>query len=103
MEPRSWANRIGPNTAGVVLTIERSKAHIEQAQRSCLGLLSLQRRYGKERLERACGIALEQQCTRQQFIKNLLKNGHDQQSLESENGTMIPSTHANIRGPHYYQ
>lgn len=100
---RSWANRIGPNTAGVVLTIERSKAHIEQAQRSCLGLLSLQRRYGKERLERACGIALEQQCTRQQFIKNLLKNGHDQQALESANGTMIPSTHANIRGPHYYQ
>ena len=30
-----------------------------QAQRACLGLLSLQKRYGNERLERACTIALQ--------------------------------------------
>jgi transposase len=100
---RSWANRIGPNTAGIVHTIEQGKEHIEQAQRACLGLLSLQRRYGEERLERACGMALEQQCTRQQFIKNLLKNGYDQQVPDTTHRAATPVTHTNIRGPRYYQ
>lgn len=100
---RTWAAGIGVNTAGVVQAIERSKAHVEQAQRACLSLLSLQKRYGGDRLERACGIALAQQCTRQRFIKNLLKNGFDQYHHDSDDSTAIPSTHANIRGPHYYQ
>ncbi len=96
-----WAASIGKNTALVVEHIERSKAHVEQAQRSCLGLLSLQKRYSSERLERACGIALEQQHYAIRFIRNILANGRDSQSTPEPATT--PTHHINVRGAHYYQ
>ena len=96
-----WAASIGKNTALVVEHIERSKAHVEQAHRSCLGLLSLQKRYSSERLERACGIALEQQHYAIRFIRNILANGRDSQSTPEPATT--PTHHINVRGAHYYQ
>jgi len=57
----------------VVLAIERRKAHPVLAQRTCLALLGLQKGYGSKRLERACGLALQQTGCVHGFIKNLLK------------------------------
>ena len=98
---RSWAGRIGPNTEHVIHAIEQSKAHIEQAQRSCLGLLSLQKRFGEERLERACGIALNQGCYTRKFIQTILQNGRDN-VVEFSPNRSIPAQHKNVRGSHYY-
>ena len=98
---RRWASRIGPNTAHVVEAIEHSKAHIEQAQRSCLGILSLQKRYGEQRLERACGIALSQACYTVKFIRTLLQNGRDN-VVELTPNRPIPKHHQNVRGARYY-
>jgi hypothetical protein len=99
---QQWAGNIGPDTLGVVLALERRKAHPVQAQRACLGLLSLQKRYGNERLEHACTIALQQQAAFTGFIKNLLKNGLDQAEPTSEQ-TRASSHHHNLRGPQEYQ
>ena len=96
-----WAQRIGPNTAQVVHVIEQSKAHVEQAQRSGQGILSLQKRYGEQRLERACGIALEQSCHTVRFIRTILKNGRDK-VIDIAPYQAIPAQHDNVRGADYY-
>ena len=82
--------------------MERRKAHPVQAQRACLGLLSLQKRYGNVRLERACSMALQQQAAFTGFIKNLLKHGLDQAEPASE-ASSAQIQHPNLRGPQEYQ
>jgi hypothetical protein len=72
------------------------------AQRACLALLNLQKRYSNERLERACGQALLQQAAFTGFIKNLLQNGLDNTAAEPEDSAKSIH-HTNLRGPHEYQ
>jgi len=89
---RRWAKRIGPNAAQVVHAIEQSKAHVEQAQRSCQGILSLQKRYGEQRLERACGIALNQACYTVKFIRTILKTAGTTSLSSHQTGLYPPTT-----------
>jgi len=98
---RRWEHHIGPNAQGVIHAIEQSKVHIEQAQRSCQGILSLQKRYGEQRLERACGIALNQGCYTVKFVRTILQNGRDN-VIEFAPSPPIPVVHDNVRGADYY-
>jgi hypothetical protein len=86
----------------VITTIEQSKAHIQQAQRSCLGILGLQKRYGEKRLERACGIAMNEGCVAVRFIRTLLQNGRDN-VIELLPTQPLPKHHDNVRGADYYR
>ena len=86
-----------------VLAVERNKDHLIQAQRTCLGLLSEQKRYGSDRLEKACALAISRQLPYIPVIKKLLKNGEDMRWQPDETKTIIPGTHTNIRGSKYYQ
>lgn len=55
----SWAHQIGPNTARVIEAILASKPIVEQAYRSCLGVMSYATKTGGHtRLEQVCGRAL---------------------------------------------
>ena len=85
----------------MVQVIEQSKAHVEQAQRSCQGILSLQKRYGEQRLERACGMALSQGCYTVRFIRTILQNGRDN-VIEFTPNRPITTQHENVRGADYY-
>ena len=61
MTPESLITRaagIGYHTAILVERLMRDRPHPEQGYRSSLGVLSLQRRFGAERLEAACDRAL---------------------------------------------
>ena len=98
---RNWAERIGPNTKQVILAIEHSKAHVQQAQRSSLGILGLQKRYGEKRLERACNMALTEGCYSVKFIRTILQNGRDK-VIELVPHQPMPQHHDNIRGADYY-
>ncbi|MGH9226173.1 MAG: IS21 family transposase, partial [Acidimicrobiales bacterium] len=49
-----WARTVSPATATLVERILASRAHPEHAYRTCLGLMSLARRYGNERAAAAC-------------------------------------------------
>ncbi|MCC5453379.1 IS21 family transposase, partial [Rheinheimera sp. UJ51] len=72
-------------------------------QRACLALLSEQKRYGSDRLESACALAISRQLPYIPVIKKLLKTGEDMRRQPDETNTIIPSTHINIRGSKYYQ
>ncbi len=50
-----WAESIGAQTATVVERILHRKPHPEQGFRTCLGILRLAKRHGRDRLEQACG------------------------------------------------
>jgi transposase len=55
---QKWAANIGPFTARVVSAIIESKPIVEQAYRSCRGILSLAKKKGSSVIERACEQAL---------------------------------------------
>ena len=78
-----------------------SRKHPEQGYRSSLGLLRLESRYGKERLEAACHRALSFGFHSYKGVKNILEAGLDKVTLE-EPITVTSKTHVNIRGTKYY-
>ncbi len=97
----AWAAQAGPATAGVVEQILARKAYPEHGFRSCMGVISLGKRFSKERLEAACKRALAIRGVSYKSIKSILENNLDQKSLP-EQLDLLPVSHENIRGTHYY-
>jgi hypothetical protein len=54
-----WGGDIGVNTGRFVTQLLQGFRRPEHGYRSCLGLLSLAKRYGPKRVEAACTLALE--------------------------------------------
>jgi len=98
----SWAEKVGPSTAGVITRSLSSRRHPQQSYRSCLGILQLGKPYGDERLEAACGRALLLGSCRYKSIESILKHGLDSRPLPEQQELDIPEDHDNIRGPSYY-
>jgi len=96
-----WAKRIGDLTEQLVNTIFSSRPHPEHGFRSCLGLMRLESRYGKERLEAASKRALSFGLYSYRGVRNILEAGLDKVSLE-EPTSGGSKAHANIRGVDYY-
>ena len=97
-----WTQTIGPHTTQLVQALLDSRPHPEQAYRSCLGLLRLGDRYGQERLEAACRRALPAGIASYKGVKNILDANLDQTQPEQPS-TVVPDTHAYIRGQAYYR
>ena len=97
----NWALSIGPATRDVVRWQLESKRHPEQGYRSCLGLLSLFRRYGKARLDAACLRAGKLGSPTTRSVQSILEQGLDQLRESSPKTCPLPE-HDNIRGPRYY-
>lgn len=97
----SWGESLGVATREVVNAILHAKPHPEQAYRSCLGLLSLSKKYGENRLEQACADALMMMKPNYNFIKNLLANRKEGQ-LDEEIQATPNIIHSNVRGPNNY-
>jgi hypothetical protein len=77
-----WANQIGPATAYLITDM---LAHANQSQsgvRACLGILSLETQYGRERLEAACRVSATCKSWTVNHIRQLLKLGLDQNSVQ---------------------
>ena len=98
----AWAQETGPETARLVAVIMAARAHPQQGFRSCLGLLSLGKRYGNLRLEAACARALLVGGTSYKSVKSILAAGLDQQAPPAAAPRQLALEHENIRGPHYY-
>jgi transposase len=95
------AVRIGSATAQVAERILGNSIYMEQNYKSCFGLLMLEKRFGKERLESACMLALTGMRVNYTLIKNILHSGTDRQVvLPLKNPLPV---HGNIRGPQFYQ
>jgi len=96
-----WAEKSGCATADMVKRLLCARAHPEQGYRSSLGLMRLESRYGKERLEAACQRALFFGLCSYRGVKNILKAGLDRVGVE-ETVKVTEKYHANIRGSRYY-
>ena len=99
----TWGNKMGPRTRDVVRNLLENRPHPEHGYRSCLGLLSLEKKYTPQRLEAACERALALKAANYRSVKNILATGLDRQELprKEEELFTIPD-HGNVRGPHYY-
>ncbi len=80
-----------------------NKAHPEQAYKSCSGILSLQRKVGKERLSQACVRALEHQIYTYPIILSILDKQLDRHVSPAPEIIEEMPEHDNIRGHEYYQ
>jgi transposase len=101
----NWAVSIGPSTRDLVQSLLTNRPHPEMGFRSCLGLLSLEKRFGAGRLEAACQRALALSSPSRQSVLSILEKGLDSQPLpESESeAAATPPVHENVRGAAYYQ
>jgi len=97
-----WAQSIGSATGALVERLLASHRHPEHGYRSCLGLLSLARRFSEARLEAACEVALSLGTCRYQHVKDILQNGRDKAGAPVADKWQSPE-HAHVRGAKYYQ
>jgi transposase len=97
----SWAAQTGTATAQVVENILSRKAYPEHGFRSCMGIISLAKRYSEERLEKACERALTIKGISYRSIKSILVHNLDQHPLPRQI-ELLPVIHENIRGSNYY-
>ncbi len=96
-----WAKKIGPKTAELVQTIIQGRTYPEQAYRSCLGILRLEKHYSKERLEAASRRALKFGSHSLRSLRKILSSGLDRLETNDPSQASLLD-HENIRGSHYY-
>jgi transposase len=98
---RRQAGEIGRNTATLVELIMRERTHPEQGFRACVGIIRLLKSYGRDRLEAACGRALQIGARSFTSVSSILKNNLDaKRPAAAADGPSI--AHPNIRGPRYF-
>lgn len=78
-----------------------SRSHPEQAYKSCLDILSFEKKVGRERLINACKRVLDFKIYNYKTINNILENSLDKIPFEQEKQQDLPK-HNNIRGKHYF-
>ena len=79
---------IGPYTREAVDAILKRSRHVEQNYSSCHGVLSLDRRYGSERLENACKRLAGYKSITYTMIKNILEKNLDKADDQEPVSTM---------------
>lgn len=93
--------KVGSNTQSVIARLLAKNQFPSQTYNSCLGIFSLGKKYGNDRLESACKLALTVPSTNYQMVSNILKNNRDKDEM-SEPELSFP-LHENIRGKEEYQ
>jgi transposase len=95
-----WGASIGLNVEVMVKKILESRTYPEQAFKSCLGVLSLEKKY-QGRLDKACARALFYRDYHYRGVLRILERGLE--SFDEEPGLFPPTVeHENIRGMEYY-
>jgi transposase len=97
-----WGSSIGTNTGQFVTQLLRRFRHPEHGYRSCLGLLSLAKRYGPQRLEAACTLALELGARHYRHVRDILSNGRDLIPRAAPEPEWVAPAHDNVRGAAHY-
>lgn len=99
----SWAESIGHETKLLIYNILDKKQHPEQAYKSCIGVLSLAKKVGPQRLNNACKRALAFNSYNYMAIQSILEKGLDQIDDEESSMQVKMPLHENIRGEGYYE
>jgi transposase len=99
----NWAEAIHKDVRVYIVHILNKKQHPEQAYKSCVGILSLAKKVGNERLIRACQRAIDYELYNYKTIQQILEKGLDMQTDDDEIQQLKMPLHDNIRGEDYYQ
>lgn len=93
------ASIIGPPTKAYIDSLIEQKKYPEMAYRQCLGIMSLAKTFGSERLNNACQLGMKHNKRSYSMIHEILDNGMDlmMSKVEEEEPKVIP-LHKNIRG-----
>jgi len=97
-----WGAGIGVNTGHFVTQLLQRFRHPEHGYRSCLGLLSLAKRYGPQRVEAACALALELGAGHYRHVRDILLHGRDLIERPAPAPEWVAPEHDNLRGASYY-
>lgn len=100
----TWAGRINPVVKQYIENILEQKLYPEQAYRSCVGILSYEKKVGKERLINAIERATFYQVYNYKAVKKILEGKLDM--LDHKNSPEKQETlpfHENIRGAENYK
>lgn len=73
----SWGAQIGPFAAQWAEGVMARRAHPEQGYQAILGVMRLEEKYGRQRLEAACHRALASGCYTSKSVKLILTNNLD--------------------------
>lgn len=95
-----WGAQIGPETEGLVIAIMARRSHPEQGFRTCMGVLQLYKALDKTRAESVSAYALAVGGLNSKSVASILSNSLD--LAVSAEGDGVDS-HANVRGPLYFQ
>ena len=96
-----WAEKYGKSVRELVDKIMASKKYPEQAYKSCLGIIRLEKHFSADRLNNACHRALQYNICSYKGVKNILKNSLDQVK-QPQTVSKPPKQHENIRGAGFY-
>jgi hypothetical protein len=97
----SWAAHIDPIVETFIRKVLENKSYPEQTYRSCVGILSFDKKAGRERLIAACRRASEYGVFNYKVIEQIINNKLDRQPVENYQSTL--PLHDNIRGASYYK
>jgi transposase len=98
-----WAKKLGPDIGLFVESLIKSKPHPEMGYRAGLGVIRLEKKYSKERLNAACKKASLIQAYSLKSIKAILKSGAENEPPSTPMFFKGFERHENIRGSKYYQ
>lgn len=99
----SWAGQVSIHTRSMVVALLEKARYPDQAFRSCIGIISLSKKYPIERLDSACHLALDRNVHSYQAVKKLLEDPRNVPvSTNQESPKQLP-LHENLRGQAAYQ
>lgn len=101
---RRWAAEVGPECSAWVCAGLDESRHRQTILRPMLGLLSQRTKYGDDRLNDACALALRCGIRRVSQVIDILRAGtdqgiRDQREIEFE----LPQSHENVRGARAFE
>ena len=96
-----WAEEIGPHVEKLCVEIMKARDYPEQGFKSSIGVISLAKKYGNERTDRACKRALAFSNYSYRAVGNILKGNLDKLEDEPTLFKSLPE-HTNVRGSKYY-
>lgn len=96
------ASSIGPEVALLCEKILADRPHPEQGFRACMGIIRLNKSFGRDRVNAACGHALEIGARTYGSVRSILDNHLDRTASTNGPASHEPIHHENIRGPRYY-
>lgn len=100
-----WGHNLAPGIGQMCEAIMATKKHPEQGCRSVMGLIRLEKKYGRGRLIKACARALALRSHSYKTVQIILENKTENVPLPQESPPfgMSSFTHDNIRGSDYYE